>query len=149
MNAKHPITARPEISHAREYREASAEKLFPVALRDSLDRHAADVDHRLGWREPDELSDGLTDRQRRANAVRLAAVRLVLGVEDRTETAVAEELGVSRAAVSKIVRDILTRLGFRQLNADAEHRARVSAALEKFHARKKCGSKGANSEGEK
>lgn len=72
--------------------------------------------------EPQEVEDAMTDEEVLHYAMRLAAVRTFLKVETRSFAEIAKELGVTRASISRIYRQILKSVGALRVYQRAERR---------------------------
>jgi hypothetical protein len=87
-----------------------------------------------GWKETafdaelPEIVAFMTPRERTTYEMRMAAVRYVAGIEPRSLAEIGADLGVGRAAVSRVVRDVLARLGCRQVVDNAEKRWKLAEA---------------------
>ena len=95
-----------------------------------------------GWREtafdaePSDILAHMTPRERTTYELRVAALRHIAGIETRTLEEIGIELGVGRAGVSRVFRDVLARLGCRRIFDNAEKRWRLAEA-----ARRTCNSR--------
>ena len=90
-----------------------------------------------GWREtafdaePADLLAHMTQRERTTYELRVAAIRYFAQIDNRTFEEVAEELGVTRAALSRVYRDVLGRLGLRSSFDNAEKRWKLAEAAKR------------------
>lgn len=87
--------------------------------------------------EPDELMAHMTPRERCTYELRVAAVRYLAGIEPRSFQEIADDLGVTRAAVSRVYRDVLARVGCRKIFDDAIHRWRIAEATKQTAAERR------------
>lgn len=74
-----------------------------------------------------------TERERVTTELRFAAMRYVAQIEPRSLQEIADEYGVTKAAVSAICRDVLARLGCRQILDNCEKRRRIAEAVKRYH----------------
>ncbi len=87
-----------------------------------------------GWREtafdgePADILAHMTPRERTTWELRVAALRYVAQIEPRSFQEIADELGVTVAAVSRVYRDVLARIGCRQIFDNALKRAKLAEA---------------------
>lgn len=89
---------------------------------------AGDLREETHFDEHADLLAALTPKQRLTYQVRETALRYLLGYENRPFSELAKELGVTRAALSKIHRDLLFRLGFRDHSAWRGKLSRATSA---------------------
>lgn len=78
--------------------------------------------------EPDVVESFMTPRDRISWEVRRAALRIYLGFDGRKMRDVGRELGVGKAAISRVYQDLVKRLGGGLVFKRAETRARLSQA---------------------
>jgi DNA-directed RNA polymerase specialized sigma subunit len=87
-----------------------------------------------GWREtafdsePADILAHMTPRERTTWELRVAALRYIAQIEPRSFHEIADELGVTIAAVSRVYRDVLARIGCRQIFDNAEKRWKLAEA---------------------
>lgn len=90
-----------------------------------------------GWREtafdvePSEILAHLEPRERTTYELRVAALRYVAGIEHRSFREIGAELGVGRAAVSRVFREVLARIGARGIFDNAEKRWKLAEAAKR------------------
>lgn len=90
-----------------------------------------------GWREtafdaePPEILAFMTERERTTFELRTAVLSYVAGIEPRSFEEIGAELGVGRAAVSRVYRDVLARIGARGIFDNAEKRWKLAAAAKR------------------
>jgi hypothetical protein len=90
-----------------------------------------------GWREtafdtePPDILAHMTARERTTFELRTAVLRYVAGIESRSFEEIGAELGVGRAGVSRVYRDVLARIGARGIFDNAEKRWKLAEAAKR------------------
>jgi hypothetical protein len=90
-----------------------------------------------GWREtafdaePPEILAYLTQRERTTFELRTAVLRYIAGIDLRSFEEIGAELGVGRAGVSRVYRDVLARIGARGIFNNAEKRWKLAEAAKR------------------
>lgn len=84
--------------------------------------------------DPEEALCYLAPRERGTWDLRMTVVRYLAGIEPRSYAEIASEFGVTRAAVSRVYKDVIARLGCRQIFANAEKRRRLAEAAKRHWA---------------
>ncbi len=87
--------------------------------------------------EPGDVLGYMTTKERVTFELREAAVRIVAGIEHRTFEEIANELGVTRAALSRVYRDVLGRIGSLRVYDNAEKRLKLSEATRRHWQKRK------------
>jgi len=102
-------------------------------------------DEALGFFDPEAAEAQMSDRKLRAQKVRAVAIRFVLGMEPASMEEKAAELGVTRAAISRVCVEVAERLGLNYASKSKEHRIHTSESVRRSWTRRHRGAPSVNS----